>query len=140
MSKSIATASAVIPATPTEVWRALTTPEMVRQYMFGSEVHTDWKKGSPIRFTGEYKGQRYEDKGEIRAVEPGRRLSFTHWSSMSGEPDTPENHHLVTYKLEPSGTETKVTVSQENVPTEKLEEFSANWAHVLEGLKNVVTT
>ena len=57
---------------------------------------------------------------------------------MSGEPDTPENHHLVTYKLERSGRRTKIAVSEENVPTDKLEEYSGNWAKVLDGLKKIV--
>jgi uncharacterized protein YndB with AHSA1/START domain len=138
MSKSIASASAVISATPAEVWHALTTPEMVREYMFGSEVQTDWKKGSEIRFTGEYDGHRFEDHGTIETIAPRKCLSFTHWSSMSGEPDTPENQHLVTYQLERSGRRTKITVSEENVPTEKLEECSNNWAKVLDGLKKLV--
>jgi uncharacterized protein YndB with AHSA1/START domain len=138
MNKSIASASAVISATPAEVWHALTTPELVREYMFGSDVQTDWKKGSEIRFTGEHEGRRYEDKGTIEMVAPRKCLAFTHWSSMSGEPDTPENHHLVTYKLERSGRRTKITVSEENVPTEKLEECSGNWAKVLDGLKKIV--
>ena len=130
MNKSIASASAVISATPAEVWHALTTPEMVREYMFGAEVETDWKKGSEIRFSGEYDGHQYEDKGTIETIAPRKCLSFTHWSSMSGEPDTPENHHLVTYQLERSGRRTKITVSEENVPTEKLEECSNNWAKI----------
>ena len=29
--------------------------------------------GSPIRFKGRFKGQAYEDKGEILAVGPGRK-------------------------------------------------------------------
>lgn len=138
MNKSTATASAVISATPAEVWRALTTPEMVREYMFGAEVRTDWKKGGEIRFTGAYDGHPYEDKGTIEAIAPRKCLAFTHWSSMSGEPDTPENHHLVTYQLARSGRRTKITVSEENVPTEKLEECSSNWAKVLDGLKKLV--
>ncbi len=138
MNKSIASASAVISATPAEVWHALTTPEMVREYMFGAEVHTDWKKGSEIRFTGEHDGHHYEDKGTIETIAPRKCLAFTHWSSMSGEPDTPENHHLVTYQLERSGRRTKITVSEENVPTEQLEACSNNWAKVLDGLKKMV--
>jgi hypothetical protein len=42
--------------------------------MFGSEVTTDWKPGSPITWKGEFEGRAYEDKGEVIAVEPGRRL------------------------------------------------------------------
>ena len=138
MTKSIASASAVISATPAEVWHALTTPEMVREYMFGTEVHTDWKKGSEIRFTGEHDGHPYEDKGTIETIAPRKCLAFTHSGSMSGDPDAPEDRHLVTYQLERSGRRTKITVSEENVPTEKLEACSNNWAKALDGLKKLV--
>jgi uncharacterized protein YndB with AHSA1/START domain len=39
-----------------KVWFALTDKEMIRQYFYGTEVNTDWKKGSPITFTGTWQG------------------------------------------------------------------------------------
>lgn len=50
------------------VWRALTEPELVKQYLYGTQVETDWQVGSPITWRGEWKGQPYEDKGEVLAV------------------------------------------------------------------------
>ena len=73
MSEYVATAQCEIDASPEEVWRALTDPEVIKKYMFGSEVKTDWQPGSPITWQGEFEGRAYEDKGEIIAVEPGRR-------------------------------------------------------------------
>ena len=96
------------------VWKALTTPKSLKAYFFGSDVETDWKEGSDIRFRGEWKGKRYTDKGEIRSFKPGKKLSFTHWSEMSGTEDRPENYHIVTFELEPAGQGTKVTLSQDD--------------------------
>ena len=72
MSGHVATAQCEIDAPPEQVWRALTDRELIKQYMFGSEVETDWKPGSPITWQGEFEGRPYEDKGEIISVEPGR--------------------------------------------------------------------
>ena len=65
----VATAETEIEASPAEVWKALTDPELIKKYMFGSEVVTDWQPGSPITWKGEYEGKPYEDKGEILEVE-----------------------------------------------------------------------
>jgi len=63
-----------IHATQREVWNALTNPAQVKQYLHGTEMSTDWKEGSPISWKGEWKGQSYEDKGTVLAVEPERLL------------------------------------------------------------------
>jgi hypothetical protein len=44
MSNHAATAEAEIAAPPGRVWAALTDPEQIKEYMFGSEVVTDWAK------------------------------------------------------------------------------------------------
>src|SRR5215204_5744439 len=75
MSKTpIAKASATINAPASKVWDALTKPEQIKQYMFGTQVTTDWKVGSPITYTGEWKGQAYEDKGKVLEIEPAKAL------------------------------------------------------------------
>jgi uncharacterized protein YndB with AHSA1/START domain len=76
----VATAEIEVNASPAEVWNALTDPEQIKEYMFGSQVVTDWKQGSPIVWKGEYEGKEYEDKGEILEIEPERRLKMTHFS------------------------------------------------------------
>jgi len=48
----IARQSVFIKAPPERVWRALTDPEMIRQYLFGTDAESDWKVGSPIRYRG----------------------------------------------------------------------------------------
>jgi Activator of Hsp90 ATPase homolog 1-like protein len=37
-----------ISASREQVWTALTDPEQIKKYMFGSQVVTDWEQGSPI--------------------------------------------------------------------------------------------
>lgn len=127
-----------IKASPDDVWKALTDPEKVKRYMHGTEIATDWKKGSPIYWRGEWKGRRYEDKGTILAIEAGKLLSYSHWSPMGGSEDKPENYHTVTYELEGGGDgETRLVLKQDNNPTQEEADQMAekNWGPVLEGLK-----
>jgi uncharacterized protein YndB with AHSA1/START domain len=135
----VATAETDIDASPDEVWEALTEPKLIERYMFGTHVETDWQPGSPIVWKGEYGGKRYEDKGEIIAVEPGRRLELTHFSSSSGEEDRPENYHTLVYELGERHGGTHISLSQDNnASAEAAEHSRRNWEQMLSGLKETV--
>ena len=129
-----------IHATQREVWNALTNPAQVKQYLHGTEMSTDWKEGSPISWKGEWKGQSYEDKGTVLAVEPERLLRYTHWSPMGGSEDKPENYHTVTYELAGEDGKTTLTLTQDNNPSQEEADKMANdnWGPVLNGLKESV--
>jgi uncharacterized protein YndB with AHSA1/START domain len=135
----IAQVSMAINAPASAVWDALTRPELIKQYLFGTEVTTDWKVGSPITYRGEWQGKPYEDKGRVLENMPGKRLVSTFWSALSGKPDLPENYQTVTYELSGQDGKTVVTVIQDNNETEESARHSEqNWKMVLEGLKKVV--
>ena len=140
MSKTpIAKATTTINAPASKVWDALTKPEQIKQYMFGTQVSTDWRVGSPITYRGEWKGKKYEDKGKVLQVEPHKRLVSTFWSSLAGLPDSPENYKTVDYELAPEGDRTKLTVTQDNnASQEEVQEAEQNWRTVLDGIKKLV--
>ena len=139
MTGIVATAEVDIDAPPDRVWAALTDPEQIKQYMFGSQVETDWQPGSPITWSGEFNGKAYQDKGEVIAVEPDHRLELTHFSPMSGEDDKPENYHRLVYLLEPRDSGTHVALSQDNNADDEAAEHSRqNWQTMLDGLKQAV--
>lgn len=128
-----------IKAPVARIWGALTRPEIIKQYFFGTETHTDWQVGHPIRFTGEWEGKTYEDKGTILDYQENKLLKYSYWSSMSGIEDKPENYVIVTYEI--SGTDYEVTLSitQENIPTEEMKQHSIeNWKKVMNGMKELV--
>jgi uncharacterized protein YndB with AHSA1/START domain len=126
-------------AAPAKVWQALTQPALIKQYMMGADVSTDWKVGSPLVYTGTYQGKTYEEKGVIQKIEPGKLLQATHFSASSGKEDKPENYALVTWELHEKDGATVVTVSQDNLSSEKAVESSkSNWTQVLAGLKKTV--
>ncbi len=139
MANNTAKASVSLNATPARVWQALTDPEQIKQYLFGTTTTSDWKKGSPITYTGEWEGKAYEDKGVIVDIQPEKLLHTTYYSSMSGKEDKPENYSNVKYELEPDGDMTKLTITQDNAGDEASREHSENnWSTVLESLKKVV--
>ncbi len=132
----IAKASATIDASVAKVWDALVNPQAIKEYMFGTDVASDWREGSPITWKGEWKGKAYEDKGVILHCDPKRLLQYTHFSPFSGLPDQPENYHTVTIKLTSKETQTLVSLAQDNNPTEEAREHSQkNWDMMLAGLK-----
>src|SRR6476659_6610486 len=121
------------------VWDALTRPEIIKQYFFGTNTITDWKVGSPIKFQGEWEGRSYEDKGTILEIQKNELIKYDYWSSMSGIEDKPENYVIVTYQLTGKDNDVNLTITQENIPEEKMREHSEeNWKKVMEGLKKVV--
>jgi uncharacterized protein YndB with AHSA1/START domain len=135
----LATAAVSIDASPEQVWAALTDPEIIRQYMFGSTVTSDWRVGSTITYAGEYEGKKYEDHGEILEIRPNELLRSTHFSPLSGQPDAPENYHTLTYTLRPDGDHTHLELTQDNNSTAaEAEHSTANWQQMLESLKSVV--
>lgn len=135
----IANASITINAPVAEVWEALIDPDIIKQYMFGTNVVTDWKEGSPIVWKGEWQGKAYEDKGTILKIEQERVLQYSHFSPLSGQPDVPENYHTVTIELSGEGPQTNVSLSQDNNATDQAREHSEkNWQVMLEGLRKLL--
>ena len=65
MTGLVARQSVFIAAFPGRVWKALTDPESIRQYLFGTDAESDWKAGSPVMYRGVYQGRSYEDKGTV---------------------------------------------------------------------------
>src|SRR5512136_1706150 len=109
MSKGfVAQATVTISAPTSRVWDALTKPELVKQYLFGTQMTTDWRVGSPITYQGTWQGKTYKDKGKVLQVEPGKLLVSTFWSSLSGAPDVPENYQTVRYELSAQGDGTRL--------------------------------
>lgn len=130
--------SVTIRAPIEKVWEALTNPEMVKKYFFGTTVTTDWQVGSPITYTGVWEGKPYTEKGTILAVEPNKLLKSTYYTASNG-PDVPENYNEITYDLRAEGASTTLQITQTNIKNQDSADHSeANWGMVLAGLKKLL--
>ena len=133
---NLAKASISINASSEKVWKALVDPKAIQQYMFGTNVMSDWQEGSAIVWKGEWQGKPYEDKGKILQLKSGRTLQYSHFSPLSGQPDRPENYHTVTIDLSGNENQTDVTLTQDNNATEAARaESEKNWGMMLTELK-----
>jgi len=131
--------SIFINAQPIKVWDAITNPELVKQYLFGTDMSADWKVGGRITYRGSWEGKEYEDGGTILEIEPEKILRSTYWSSMSSTEDKPENYMVVTYILEKKNNGTMLTITQDNNKTDEAKEHSSeNWGVVLESMKKLI--
>jgi uncharacterized protein YndB with AHSA1/START domain len=128
-----------IDASSAEVWEALTNPELIKQYFFGTNTISEWRAGSPIVFEGNWQGKSYRDKGTIIDIQPFKLLKYNYWSSMSGIEDKPENYANITYEISEEGDESILTITQDNIPDEKMRAHSEdNWKKVLSNLKDLL--
>lgn len=135
----VAKVSIAINADRAAVWKGLTDPSLIKQYFFGTEAHSDWKKGSKIVFSGVWDGKSYEDKGTILDIDPPNFIKYDYWSNLSGTPDIPENYATITYALKTKGKQTELLVTQNGIGTEEARDHSEkNWAGVLDGLKKLL--
>ena len=122
-----------------KVWKALTDAAIVKQYFFGTNVKSDWKKGSPIIWEGEWEGKSYRDKGVVLDITPGKFVKYNYWSSMSGTEDKPENYANITYTLSEDNGITTLTLTQDNIKNREAKEHSEqNWMSVFGKMKEMV--
>jgi uncharacterized protein YndB with AHSA1/START domain len=128
-----------IDAPVSAVWTALTDPDLIERWFLGVRTETTWEEGSSIVHTGTWQGKSYRDKGEIVRFEPERVLAHTHWSDMSGLPDSAEHYQEVTWTLKTNDATTEVAIAETNLPSDEAKAMSEQtWPTVLSNLKRVV--
>lgn len=125
--------------TAEKLWHALTDPATVKQYFYGTNLITTWEPGTPIRFTGEWEGKTYEDKGTILAYEHNRLLKYDYYSSFSPLPDLPENYMHITYRVTEVPEGVKLEIIQENAASQETADHSEqNWKALMEEVRKIV--
>jgi uncharacterized protein YndB with AHSA1/START domain len=101
-------------APASKVWRALTVPDLVKQWQYGSDLLTTWEPGTAIIFRNEWNGQIFEQKGTVLEFIPESRLKYSLFFPRPDLQDIPENHFIMTYELTGSGGGTSVLIRQED--------------------------
>src|SRR5437588_5425790 len=131
--------SITINAPAAKVWQALTDAAIVKKYFFGTNVKSDWKKGSTIIWEGEWEGKTYQDTGTILDIDHGKYVKYNYWSSMSGTENKPKNYANITYQLSEKDGKTVLTITQDNIKSKESKELSEqNWQSVFGKMKEMI--
>lgn len=121
-----------------KVWDALTNPEIVKKYFFGTQLASTFNVGDSITFKGEWEGQQYVDGGKVLDYVHNQKLEYSYLSSWSGLEDLPENYLWVCYEVASTENGTEVTISQSNYDEEKAKSTAENWPSIIDGLKKLI--
>ena len=112
MKTSDSTVKILAPAE--KVWLALTRPELVKQWQYGSDLLTTWEIGNPIVFRNEWNGEVFEQKGRVLEFTAGVRLKYSLFFPRPDLQDIPEHYFFMTYELSESEGTTSLLVRQED--------------------------
>lgn len=113
----------IINAPASVVWKTITQPHLMKQWMgdpsMQLNIQTSWTINSPVIISG-FHHLPFENKGTVLQFEPGKRLRYSHLSSLSKLPDQPHNYSIVTFDLTATNDRTTLTVTITNFPTETI--------------------
>jgi uncharacterized protein YndB with AHSA1/START domain len=128
-----------INASISKTWDAITNPEIVKQYFFGTELKTTWEIGSPIVFSGEWEDKPYEDKGIILNYQFEKLIEYNYWSNFSGTEDKPENYANISYHLTEKEGVTLLEITQDGFKNqEAIDHSKGNWIAIMDEMKKIV--
>ena len=130
-----------INAAKQKVWDALTKPELVKLWQYGSNLITDWKVGSEIKFSTEWNGKIFEQWGKVLEIQLDEFIKYSLFAPRPDLEDKPENYFVMMYVLTSENGLTKLEIIQEdNRPNAIQEEPQGEENPVLQSLKKIAET
>jgi hypothetical protein len=119
-----------------KVWEALTQPELVKKWQMGSDLLTDWKVGSEIRFKNDVEGQILEQWGRVLEFTPYEIIKYTLFVPAPDLKDSPENYFTMSYVLSQNIDSVHLLINQEdNRPGSVQDEPTGEENEILNALK-----
>lgn len=114
--------------------------------MYGCEVLSEWKVGSPIIWKGitEDGAEVIYVKGEIIDIEKEKKVTFTSFDPNKGMEDKSENYVNLTYELQKLKNGTKLILTQGDFSKaengkDRYEESSKGWEMILPIMEKVIS-
>jgi uncharacterized protein YndB with AHSA1/START domain len=137
MTDLLMRAQIVVDADRHAVWRALTDPERIAEWM-NATVTSIWTEDAEISWHGEWEGRSFADHGRITQYLPESALQMTR-ATGSGDPD--ERHTLSFDLSDAEDGGTRVVVTEDNNPDpERAERTRRTWDAWLQRLAAVATS
>ena len=131
----------LLKATKEKVWQALTKPELVKAWLFNSDMITTWEVGSRIIFKTVWEGGVFEQWGKILEVKPNEFIKYSLFAPRPDLQDEPGNYFITTYVLTGELEQTKLEFIQEDNRSGAIQEPPAGEENpILQLLKKIVET
>jgi uncharacterized protein YndB with AHSA1/START domain len=139
MAKSTFVYVSYIRTTPEKLWSALTDPEFMKQYWFGTHCESEWTPGSSWKMV--HPDGTITDAGEIVEAEPPRRLVIR-WQNQFKPELKAEGESRCTMEIEPNGTAVKLSITHtiEREPSKLITAVSGGWPKIISNLKSLLET
>lgn len=133
-----------IDGTLDQVWDVVVNPKYVKEIYAGSVIESNFKVGDSIAYVGPGLDgdQTVHVYGTVLAYEPGKRLSFTHYTGKVYNPDTEKYESRIAYSLEKVGEAVKLTLTHDQWKTDDptYEGSKIFWPIGLSMMKTLVET
>ena len=97
-----------------KVWELLTKPEFVKKWQYGSQLLTDWKIGSEIRFKTEWEGKIFEQWGKVLDIRQNALIKYSLFAPRPDLEDKLENYFVMSYVLTVDHGQTQLEIIQED--------------------------
>jgi len=139
MNKSEFVYVVYIRTTPERLWSALTSPDFMKQYWFGTHFRTDWKSGSAWQMVAA--DGRVTDTGEIVEIDPPRRIVLK-WRNEFRSELKAEGYARCTIELERIADSVKLSIAHvmDRAQSRFIEAVSGGWPRILSNLKSLLET
>jgi uncharacterized protein YndB with AHSA1/START domain len=128
-----------IQTTPERLWQAITDPELVKRYYFGSVIESDFRPGSPLIYR-QAEGGRLDIEGEVVEADPPRKL--VHTFAVKWDPEVNDPPTRVTWEITPIGETCRLAVTHDGFSEETatFNQTKGGWPMILSGLKTLLET
>jgi uncharacterized protein YndB with AHSA1/START domain len=124
-----------------KVFDILTKPEFVKQWQYGSELLTDWKVGSDIKFKTDWEGKIFEQWGKVIEFRQNELIKYSLFAPRPDLEDKPENYFEMSYVMTADNGQTKLEIIQiDNRPGAVQEEPQGEENPILLTLKQIAET
>lgn len=123
----------------TQVWNAITDPDLTEQYFYGTRVQSKWEPGADMTYT--YPDGTLASTGQIISIDPPHRLEFT-FHALWDEEIEAEGPCREVWTLTDLEEMVELAIELFDMTTEsrRYEDFTNGLPYIVAGLKSLLET
>ena len=132
-----------IKASATNIWKAITNPEYIKKYMFGSYTKCEWKIGNDIIYYINHEAKETPIvSGKIIDIVEPTTLKLSLYPVGASYPNIDKNHIFITYRIEEHNNSSTLKIYQDGFDTasdgvKRKADAEGGWQMILPQLKKL---